>query len=99
LSRDGWKINHKFGFGVAMTKFDEIQQEHQALAKQLALSRKNRPHVAWWDNFSKFRAFSIPTLVKDVFASCLWTGITINEYTGPPVDAWWVTHVRTTLIT
>ena len=86
LSRDGLKINHKFGFGVAMTMFDEIQQEHQALAKKLALSRQKLPHVAWWDNFSKFRAFSIPTLVKDVFASCLWTGITINEYTGPPVD-------------
>ena len=34
-----------------------------------------RPHVLWADNFSKFIAHSIPTTTKDVFASCLWTGM------------------------
>ena len=30
--------------------------------------------VLWIDNYSKFLSRSIPTSLKDVFSSCLWTG-------------------------
>jgi hypothetical protein len=86
LSREGINVNHRFGFGIALTKFDEIQHTHQELAQQNAIDRKRHAHVGWWDNFSKFLKFGVPTLQKNVFASCLWTGVTINEYKGPEVD-------------
>jgi hypothetical protein len=35
---------------------------------------KLNPHVIWWDNFSKFKAYQIPTLDKGTYNQMLWTG-------------------------
>ena len=45
-----------------------------------------KPHVIWMDNFSKFMARSIPSCDKDIFSTCLWTGVSIFE-TSLPLDA------------
>ena len=86
LSRLGICINNRYGFGVPLTAFDNMRQAHLLRAIETAKSKLNQPNVMWFDNFSKFRAHSIPTIQKDIFSECLWTGITINEYVGPPVD-------------
>jgi hypothetical protein len=86
LSRLGITINSKYGYGVPLTTFDNIRKSELAYSRRTAREKLLRPHVLWYDNFSKFRSHSIPTIRKDVFSECLWTGVTINEYTGPDVD-------------
>jgi len=86
LSRKGIQIQHNMGFGVSLKMFDDHKQHHSISSQQQVQGKELQPHVAWWDNFSKFHAHSIPTASKNVFSSCLWTGMTINEYVGPKVD-------------
>ena len=86
LSRDGIVIDSKYGFGVPLTNFDTYTKEYISKSNYNALEKKQSAHVLWYDNFSKFHAHSVPTLRKDVFSSCLWTGVTINEYIGPEVN-------------
>ena len=45
-----------------------------------------KPHVILMDNFSKFMARSIPSCDKDIFSTCLWTGVSIFE-TSLPLNA------------
>jgi hypothetical protein len=86
LSRDGMQNNHKFGYGVGLTMFDDMKQQYEQASRRTTRLRMEHPHVQWWDNFSKFCAYSIPTLNKNTYASMLWTGVTVNAYTGPDVD-------------
>jgi hypothetical protein len=86
LSRDGINFQAKFGYGVNLNMFDTQRKIHTTMIQARVRSLQAAPHVQWLDNFSKFRRHSAPTIAKDVFSSCLWTGSTINEYVGPPVD-------------
>ena len=86
LSRDGIANNAKFGYGVTLDMFDKCRAYHKLYAEEFIVQKLQHPYVLWIDNFSKFHKHSIPSVMKDVFASCLWTGVTINEYTGPPVS-------------
>ena len=86
LSRDGLDINGRFGFGVTTDMFDKLRAQHEHKGKTRLSAKLKLPHVSWWDNFSKFHAHSIPSLQKNVFSSCLWTGVTVNEYQGPEID-------------
>jgi hypothetical protein len=86
LSRDGIDLCAKFGYGVNLNKFDTDRKMHTELIRVKVAAMETRPNVKWFDNFSKFLRHSAPTISKDVFASCLWTGVTINQYTGPEVD-------------
>ena len=87
LSRDGIELNSSIGYGVNIGMYDRERKRHEELSKEatVAVIQKGA-YVQWWDNFSKFQARQVPTIKKDIFASCLWTGVTVNEYTGPPVD-------------
>ena len=87
LSRDGIELNSSIGYGVTLGMYDRERKRHEELSKDatLAVIQKGE-YLQWWDNFSKFQARQVPTIKKDIFASCLWTGVTVNEYTGPPVD-------------
>ena len=87
LSRSGIEMNNAIGYGVSLGMYDRERKSHE----KLSLTRTNEviqtgQFVEWWDNFSKFMGRSVPTIKKDIFASCLWTGITVNQYTGDPVD-------------
>ena len=86
LSRDGIDCNNMFGFGISLRMFDSCRKQHEQLAAQRISEKVSVPHVSWWDNFSKFHRHNVPTLLRPVFASCLWTGCTINEYVGPSVS-------------
>lgn len=87
LSRSGIEMNSAIGYGVTLGMYDRERRRHEELAKRRAAAVvDSKAYVQWWDNFSKFRSHSVPTIAKDVFATCLWTGITVNEYTGPPVN-------------
>jgi hypothetical protein len=86
LSRAGIDANAKFGMGVTTDMYDNLRRFHLTASTELIQRKKSLPHVQWWDNFSKFFANNVPTLKKDIFSSCLWTGVTVNEYSGPPVS-------------
>jgi hypothetical protein len=45
-----------------------------------------QPHVLWYDNFSKVYRIHAPTTTTGVYHSCLWTGVALHKYKGPPVD-------------
>ena len=87
LSRDGIELNSSIGYGVNIGMYDRERKRHEELSKEatVAVIQKGA-YVQWWDNFSKFQARQVPTIKKDIFASCLWTGVTVNEYTGPDVN-------------
>ena len=87
LSRDGIEMNSAIGYGVNIGMYDRERKRHEELSKEATVAViKKGTFVQWWDNFSKFQARQVPTIKKDIFASCLWTGVTVNEYTGPDVD-------------
>ena len=87
LSRDGIELNSAIGYGVNIGMYDRERKRHEELSKEAtAAVIQKGGFVQWWDNFSKFQARQVPTIKKDIFASCLWTGVTVNEYTGPAVD-------------
>jgi hypothetical protein len=86
LSRNGITTNHKFGLAVSLTMYDEMKQIHEHKASTGMALRSQQPNVEWFDNFCKFQSHSIPTLLKNTFSECLWTGVTMNVYVGPPVD-------------
>lgn len=86
LSRSGITINSKYGMGVPLSTFDKIRKEKLEEAKQQTRLRLQGNHVLWYDNFSKFRKHTVPTIRKDVFSQCLWTGVTVNSYQGPYVN-------------
>ena len=92
LSRAGIEMNSAIGYGVTLGMYDRERKHHEQLSTQRTRAViDGSAFVQWWDNFSKFCRRSVPTVKKDVFGTCLWTGITVNEYTGPPVH----TTVRT----
>ena len=86
LSRDGIEMNSAIGYGVTLGMYDRERKRHEELSTAAThdVIQKGE-YCEWWDNFSKFMARQVPTIKKDIFASCLWTGVTVNEYTGPPV--------------
>jgi hypothetical protein len=43
-------------------------------------------HYLWIDNFSKFLRKTTPTVAKDVYATCNWTGVAAFENTDPNVN-------------
>ena len=86
LSRTGILVNSRYGIGMNLTAFDDIRKSEIIRCEQIAIRMKTQPCVYWIDNFSKWRSHNVPTVRKDVFSECLWTGITINEYVGPYVD-------------
>ena len=87
LSRNGIELNSSLGYGVKLNMYDTERKRHEELSKEKTqVIIRDKPYVAWWDNFSKFHRRTVPTLTNDVFSSCLWTGVTVNEYTGPPVN-------------
>ena len=87
LSRDGIEMNSAIGYGVTLGMYDRERKRHEELSSERTRAVINSStYVQWWDNFSKFCRKSVPTIAKDVFGSCLWTGVTVNAYTGPPVD-------------
>jgi hypothetical protein len=87
LSRDGIELNSAIGYGVTLGMYDRERKRHEEVSKEATVAViQSGQYSEWWDNFSKFMARSVPTIKKDVFASCLWTGVTVNEYIGPPVD-------------
>ena len=87
LSRDGIELNSAIGYGVNLGMYDRERKRHEELSKAATQAVIQQGVFAqWWDNFSKFQARQVPTVRKDIFASCLWTGVTVNEYSGPPVD-------------
>ena len=86
LSRDGIDINHNFGYGVSLSMYDTMKARHEYESTCNIQRKSLLSAIYWWDNFSKFSAHSIPTAIKGSYASCLWTGVTLNEYTGPEVD-------------
>ena len=86
LSRDGIEANGRCGFGVSLTTYDNMRAQLEVSADERTSTLLYKPSVLWYDNWSKFHAHSIPNALKDVFSSCLWTGVTINEYKGPAVD-------------
>ena len=87
LSRNGIELNSSLGYGVKLNMYDSERKRHEELSKEKTQEIiHNKPYVSWWDNFSKFHRRSVPDLKNDVFSSCLWTGVTVNEYTGPVVD-------------
>ena len=80
-------MNSAIGYGVNIGMYDRERKRHEELSKEATVAvLKKGLYVQWWDNFSKFQARQVPTIKKDIFASCLWTGVTVNEYTGPDVD-------------
>ena len=87
LSRDGIELNSSIGYGVNIGMYDRERKRHEEVSKDATLTViKKGLFGEWWDNFSKFHGRQVPTVKKDIFASCLWTGVTVNEYIGPPVD-------------
>ena len=87
LSRAGIEMNSAIGYGVTLGMYDRERKRHEDLSTASTNAVINSgQYVQWWDNFSKFNSRSVPTVLKDVFASCLWTGVTVNEYTGRNVD-------------
>jgi hypothetical protein len=86
LSRLGIDINSKYGYGVPLTSFDNMRAEQLNKCREEAKTKLSGPCVLWYDNFSKHRSHSVPTIYKSTFSECLWTGVTVNEYTGPQVD-------------
>ena len=87
LSRDGIELNSAIGYGVTLGMYDRERKRHEEVSKNATVAVIQSGHYSeWWDNFSKFMARQVPTIKKDIFASCLWTGVTVNEYVGPPVD-------------
>ena len=86
LSRTGILVNSRYGIGMNLTAFDDLRKSEITRCEQLANRMKTQACVYWIDNFSKWRSHNVPTVRKDVFSECLWTGITINEYVGPDVD-------------
>ena len=44
------------------------------------------PHILWIDNFSKFMSRSVPSISKDIFASCLWTGVSVYTSNDPDIS-------------
>jgi hypothetical protein len=87
LSRDGIQLNSALGYGVTLGMYDRERKRHEELSKAATLAViKAGQYSEWWDNFSKFVARQVPTIKKDIFATCLWTGVTVNEYIGPPID-------------
>ena len=87
LSRGGIEMNSAIGYGVTLGMFDRERKRHEELSTKRTMEIvRNSGYVQWWDNFSKFTRKSVPTIAKDVFGTCLWTGVTVNAYTGPPVD-------------
>lgn len=84
LSRQGINMCYKFGFAVSTDMHDSYKKLHYDKCQQNLAAKMSLPHVIWLDNFSKFKAHSIPTIRKDIFASCLHTGMTINEYSLSP---------------
>lgn len=86
LSRQGITINSKYGFGIPLTAFDSRRKVEINRSLEQTKSKMDGPHVLWYDNFSKFRAHSIPTVKKNVFSECLWTGVSVNEYPEPDMD-------------
>ena len=87
LSRNGIEMNSAIGYGATLGMYDRERKRHEELSLQRTNTIVNSSaFVQWWDNFSKFCRRSVPTVKKDVFGTCLWTGITVNAYTGPPVN-------------
>ena len=86
LSRQGININSRYGFGVPLTAFDNRRKIELSKSLEQTESKMDGPHVLWYDNFSKFRAHSIPTVKKNVFSECLWTGVSVNEHPDPDLD-------------
>ena len=87
LSRDGIELNSAIGYGVNIGMYDRERKRHEELSKVTTMAVIEKGwFVQWWDNFSKFQGRQVPTIKRDIFASCLWTGVTVNEYTGPFVD-------------
>jgi hypothetical protein len=67
--------------------YDRERKRHEEVSKDATVAViQSGQYSEWWDNFSKFMARQVPTIKKDIFASCLWTSVTVNEYIGPPVD-------------
>ena len=87
LSRDGIELNSALGYGVTLGMYDRERKRHEEVSKTATLAViQSGQYSQWWDNFSKFMARQVPTIKKDIFASCLWTGVTVNEYIGPPIN-------------
>ena len=87
LSRDGIELNSAIGYGVTLGMYDRERKRHEEVSKDATVAViQSGQYSEWWDNFSKFMARQVPTIKKDIFVSCLWTGVTVNEYIGPPVD-------------
>ena len=86
LSRSGILTQSRYGFGVSLTMFDDHKKHHSSVMRRKVAQKVKDPHVLWFDNFSKFQRRQIITAETDVFSPCLWTGVTINEYSGPQVD-------------
>ena len=87
LSRAGIEMNSALGYGVTLGMYDRERKNHEQLSVQRTKAVIDSGlFVQWWDNFSKFTRKSVPTISKDVFGTCLWTGVTVNAYEGPVVD-------------
>lgn len=41
-----------------------------------------RPHLMWFDNFSKLFARTMPDISNGVVSQCLWTGVALMEWKG-----------------
>jgi hypothetical protein len=80
LSRDGIEMNSAIGYGVNIGMYDRERKRHEELSKEATVAViKKGTFVQWWDNFSKLQTRQVPTTEKDIFASCLWTGVTVNS--------------------
>ena len=87
LSRAGIEMNSALGYGVTLGMYDRERKLHEEMSvKRTKAVIDSGMFVQWWDNFSKFTRKSVPTIAKDVFGTCLWTGVTVNTYDGPVVD-------------
>lgn len=86
LSRAGIVVNHRNGAGMSLTAFDDTRKMYIQRSTRNTKDKIKQACVLWVDNFSKFKAHNVPTIRKEVFSECLWSGITVNEYTGPYVD-------------
>ena len=83
LSRDGIELNSAIGYGVTLGMYDRERKRHEQVSKDTTVAViQSGQYSEWWDNFSKFMARQIPTIKKDIFSSCLWTGVLIVQSNG-----------------
>lgn len=43
------------------------------------------PHTVWVDNFSKTLGRQLPSIEHGAWSNCLWTGVALKKYEGPPL--------------